>query len=75
MENQIKITRARHAWPEKAGFTIDRPRGLPEYTFLHFFESVQILVNGETLPLSDSCKPAFFELLSHRSIRLKTNVE
>ena len=49
MENQIKITRARHAWPEKAGFTIDRPRGLPEYTFLHFFESVQILVNGETV--------------------------
>ena len=49
MENRIVITRARHAWPEKAGFTIDRPKGLPEYTFLHFFESVEILVNGEVV--------------------------
>ena len=49
MENRIAITRARHAWPEKAGFTIDRPKGLPEYTFLHFFESVEILVNGEVV--------------------------
>ena len=47
MENKIRITRARHAWPEKAGFVIDRPKGLPEYTFLHFFESVEILVDGK----------------------------
>ena len=30
----------------------------------------KVLVAGEALPLSDSCKAAFFELLSHRSITL-----
>ena len=49
MENRIAITRARHAWPEKAGFIIDRPKGLPEYTFLHFHNSVEILVQGEVV--------------------------
>lgn len=49
MENMIHITRARHAWPEKAGFIIDRPKGLPEYTFLHFHNSVEILVDGEVV--------------------------
>ena len=49
MENIIHITRARHAWPEKAGFIIDRPKGLPEYTFLHFHNSVEILVDGEVV--------------------------
>ena len=49
MENKIAITRARHAWPEKAGFVLDRPKGLPEYTFLHFLESVEILVDGEVV--------------------------
>ena len=49
MENRIVITRARHAWPEKAGFVIDRPKGLPEYTFLHFHNSVEILVDGEVV--------------------------
>lgn len=37
------ITQARHAWPESAGFTINRPKGHREYTFLHFFESVELL--------------------------------
>lgn len=30
----------------------------------------KVLVAGEALPLSDSCKAAFFELLSHKSITL-----
>ena len=30
----------------------------------------KVLVASETLPLSDSCKAAFFELLSHKSITL-----
>lgn len=33
----------------------------------------KILVGADTVPLSDSCKPAFFEMLSHKSIVLKTN--
>lgn len=32
----------------------------------------KILVGDEQLPLSDSCKPAFFELLSHKSIDLRS---
>ena len=35
----------------------------------------KVLVAGESLPLSDSCKAAFFELLSHKSISLHTNPE
>lgn len=31
----------------------------------------KVLVGGEPLPLSDSCKAAFFELLSHKSIVLQ----
>lgn len=52
MNTTVQITRARHAWPEKAGFTMDRPRGYPEFTFLHFFGSVSLLVEGrvQTLP-------------------------
>ena len=30
----------------------------------------KVLIDGEALPLSDTCKAAFFELLSHRSITL-----
>jgi hypothetical protein len=30
----------------------------------------KVLIAGEALPLSDSCKAAFFELLSHKSITL-----
>ena len=47
LENNIFITRARHAWPEPGGFAINRPYGLKEYTFLRFHGSVKLLVNGE----------------------------
>ena len=33
----------------------------------------KVMVTGEQLPLSDSCKAAFFELLSHKSISLHTS--
>ena len=38
----MEITRLRHAYPEKAGFLIDRKEGYPEYTFLHFYNSVEL---------------------------------
>ena len=41
---------------------IDKVRGL---------KGGKVLIGDGELPLSDSCKPAFFELLSHRSIELK----
>lgn len=43
----IEVTRIRHAWPEQGGFFLERKNGYPEYTFLHFFNSVDILVGGE----------------------------
>ena len=39
----------RHDWPEKAGFVISRPKGHPQYTFLHFSTPVRICVGGEVL--------------------------
>lgn len=56
MESNIVITQARHAWPEPDGFTISRPRGIPVHTFLHFFNSVELLVNGKTIITApDAC--------------------
>lgn len=43
--------------------SIDKIRGL---------KGGKVLVGDEQLPLSDSCKPGFFELLSHKSIELKS---
>lgn len=39
----------RHDWPEKAGFLISRPTGLPQYTFLHFINPVQLRTGRETV--------------------------
>lgn len=49
MEQTITITRARHAWPEEKGFTIHRPRGIREYTFLRFHGSVKLLLDGQII--------------------------
>lgn len=38
---------ARHAYPEREGFTIDRKNGHPQYTFLHFFNPVEIETGGK----------------------------
>ncbi len=43
----INITQLRHAYPEKAGFYISRPNGYGEYTLLHFYNSVEMLVDGK----------------------------
>lgn len=51
----INVTGVRHAFPEKAGFVIDRKKGYKEYTFLHFFTSVNIKIGDkmvETRPHS-----------------------
>ena len=42
---------------------IDKVRGL---------KGGKVLVGDEQMPLSDSCKPGFFELLSHKSIDLRS---
>jgi len=36
----------RHDWPEKAGFLISRPKGISQYTFLHFSTAVRFRFDG-----------------------------
>lgn len=56
MEQRIHVSQARHAWPERAGFTIRRPNGHREYTFLHFFESMELETkDGRITTIPDSC--------------------
>jgi AraC-like DNA-binding protein len=43
------IESLRHACPERAGFQITRKNGHPQHTFLHFFGSVELLVNGKII--------------------------
>jgi DNA-binding LytR/AlgR family response regulator len=38
---------------------------------VHGIRDGKLLVDGNVIPLSDTCKAAFFELLSHKSIFLK----
>ena len=45
----MEISRIRHAWPEKKGFNLYRRNGMDEYTFLHFWKPVYMLVDGETI--------------------------
>jgi len=45
----LTVTRVRHAFPEPAGFVINRESGHEDHTFLHFFGSVDLLVGGEII--------------------------
>ncbi len=45
----ITITSLRHAYPEHAGFRLERKYGHKNYTFLHFFNSVDLLVNDTVI--------------------------
>lgn len=64
----IKITNLRHAFPEKANFFMRRGQGLTEYTFLHFYNSVEICLHGEwvktephSVILYDKHTPQYFK--------------
>ena len=49
-DDMIEITAARHAYPEPAGFCMDRKSGYREaYTFLHFHNSMELVCGGERL--------------------------
>lgn len=43
----INIIDVRHSGQEPAGFTLERPLGHPSYTFLHFHNPVDLIINGE----------------------------
>lgn len=42
----VNISKIRHRWPEKAGFTLNRPHGAGEYILLHFLTSVELSFGG-----------------------------
>ncbi len=44
----IHITQIRHLCPEKK-ITIDRPLGHREHTFIHFIDSVEVIINDESV--------------------------
>ena len=48
----INVASCRHEWPEKAGFCLDRPRGLPYYIFIHFKTPVTYSIGGREEKLS-----------------------
>jgi AraC family transcriptional regulator of arabinose operon len=41
------IGRVRHAWPEKKGFILDRKDCGGEYIFIHFWQPVELTVDGK----------------------------
>ncbi len=52
----IKITKIRHDCPEKSGFTLIRPNGHKDYTFLHFITPVELTVKNKTIKVKpDAC--------------------
>ena len=81
----LTVTAIRHAWPEGAGFTIDRKHGYPDYTFLHFFGGIEIRLKDETIPAPPhTCilyrpgTPQFFlsrQALIHDWIHFSGNIE
>ena len=45
----LKITRLRHAYPEKPPFCIDRKAGYSQYTLLHFHNSMEMIIDGKQI--------------------------
>jgi hypothetical protein len=43
------LTRVRHKWPEAKNFQLVRPRGYPEYTFLHFLTPVTLQLGDASI--------------------------
>ncbi len=45
----MKVVKIGFSWPEPEGFKVVRPNGIPEYHFLHFWDSFEIILNGEKI--------------------------
>lgn len=43
------LSRVRHEWPEPRDFQLVRPKGYPEYTFLHFLTTVTLELDGQAV--------------------------
>lgn len=49
----LQVTRVRHAWPNPAGFCLNRPNGHKDYTFVHFTTSVELRLGGDTITVPE----------------------
>ena len=49
----ISITSVRHNWPNPPGFSLNRPKGHPDYTFVHFTTSVELFLNGKAITVPE----------------------
>ena len=49
---EIRLSGCRHEWPERAGFYLDRPKGLEHYIFIHFKTPVSYVIDGKEHRLS-----------------------
>lgn len=43
----MEILEIRHSYPERGNFTLKRPNGRNDFTFLHFYNCVELLISGE----------------------------
>ena len=48
----MNVLLIRHAWSEGKNFKISRPNGAPEYIFLHFWNPMNIMYEGEMITTS-----------------------
>lgn len=62
----VAITRIRHRWAEKNGFTLDRPNGAGEYIVLHFLSPVELHFEGKTVNVSAGSLIVFSPGCPHR---------
>lgn len=42
----MQLLQARHAWPEKAGFNLNRTKGLDEYIFIHLWQPITVYIGN-----------------------------
>jgi len=64
----VKITRIRHRWAEKDGFTLDRPKGAGEYILLHFLTPVELHFSQKTFHLLPGALIVFSPDCPHRFV-------
>ncbi len=45
----MKVTRIRHSYTSPDGENVHRPEGMEEYSFFHFYQDMDLLVDGEII--------------------------
>ncbi len=45
----MEIVKIAFSWPEPAGFKVERPDGIPQYHFLHFWNPCELVLDGQKI--------------------------